>query len=98
MATNGWLTVHDVEDAHHALRLGTHARRIDTAVARARQITLPALLEYGCLRWAFPELPALSSEIQDSPLGRSLRLVVSPLGLRNSGTSPPPSTDLNARP
>lgn len=97
MTTEGWLTVADVEDVHHALHLGIDARRISAAITRSRQITLPALVEYGCLRWAFPQMPALPPGVQDSALGRSLRLIVSPLGLSSSGQSPPRPTDLNPR-
>ena len=97
MATDGWITIKEVEDVHHALHLRVDAGRIAAALAPKTHITLPALIEYGCVRWVFPDLPMLPRAIQDSPLGRELLLINSPFGLRTSGPARPGSIDLAAR-
>lgn len=94
VATDGWITVREVEDIHHALNLGVDVARVARALAGKKQITLPALVEYGCLRWACPDLPELPAAIQASELGQEIRRVVSPFGLRTTGTGRPMRTGL----
>ena len=79
---NLWLTVSSVEDIQHAARRGMD---VSSAIKKLSGATLPALLEYGCLRWQMPELPQLPETILSSPLGVELSKVVSPLGLRTTG-------------
>lgn len=81
---DGLLTVDDVEHIQLALN---HGRPVDAFIRGMRRATLPAALEYGCLRWAFPEaaLPDLPPAICSSDLGRALGEVNSALGVRASG-------------
>lgn len=81
---DGWLTVKFVEALHRAVR---NHRDVVAAVAALRNTTLPALMEYGCLKWSLPAstLPDLPEAILDSQVGRALRHVCSDLGLRTAG-------------
>jgi hypothetical protein len=85
---DGWLTVKFVEALHHAVR---NRRDVAPAMAALRNATLPGLMEYGCLRRALPaeSLPDLPKAVLDSPVGKSLRLVRSDLGLRTAGKARP---------
>jgi anti-sigma regulatory factor (Ser/Thr protein kinase) len=79
---NDWLTTEQVEHIQWAV---LRNRPVGSFVNGFRYATLPALLEYGCLRAhvgadAIPPLPAA---IVDSPLGLALDCVPSPLGTRN---------------
>jgi anti-sigma regulatory factor (Ser/Thr protein kinase) len=79
---NQWLTVSSVEDIQHAARRGV---AVSSAIRKLSGATLPAILEYGCLRWQMPDLPRLPETVLSSPLGAALFKVVSPLGLRTTG-------------
>lgn len=79
---NRWLTVSSVEDIQHATRRG---RDVSSAIQNLSGATLPAILEYGCLRWEMPDLPELPEAVLSSPLGVELFKVVSPLGIRMTG-------------
>jgi hypothetical protein len=89
MMSMGWLTVAAVEDIQHAVQNG---RNVSGAIGVLRQATLPALLEYGCLKWKLRDsaLPDLPTAILDSSLGVALRQVRSHLGLRTSGSAKKP--------
>ena len=59
--------------------------------------TLAGLLEYGCLRYAFPDrFPLAPGMIAETQLACFLKEVTSPLGLRSDGPPKPPSKDINA--
>lgn len=81
---DGLLTVDDIEHIQLALN---HGRPVAAFVRGLRRATLPAALEYGCLRWAFPEasLPDLPLAICSSNLGQALAEVNSALGIKTSG-------------
>lgn len=77
------LTVKLVEEIHEANSMG---KDVETFVSRLEGTTVPALLEYGCLRWATKEkLPALPPAIVASEFGQALSQVRSELGLRSTG-------------
>src|SRR5690349_6975851 len=82
--TNGLLTVGDVEHIQLALSKG---KPVDSFVRDLKSATLPAVLEYGCLRWALhgAGLPGLPQAIVASDLGRALGEVNSPLGIKTAG-------------
>jgi len=92
---NQWLTVSFVEDIQHAARRGVD---VSTAIQKLNGATLPALLEYGCLKWEMPDLPQLPEAVSASPLGEALGRVVSPLGLRASGHERPAPDRIDAEP
>jgi hypothetical protein len=79
-----WLTVKLVEGIHNAVLSG---RSVTTTVGNLEGATLPALLEYRCLQWAFKfsTVPPLPQAIVSSPLGVALARVKSDLGLRTTG-------------
>jgi hypothetical protein len=59
---------------------------VDNALASMESATLAGIVEYGCLKFSFPErTPALPDAILSSPLGTAARDVCSPIGLRNTG-------------
>jgi len=77
------LTVKLVEEIHEAIEVGAP---IEAAIAGVQTATLPALLEYGCLRWAnSTPLPSLPQPVIASQLGETLMQVRCELGLRSSG-------------
>lgn len=78
----GWLTANLVEELQELIKAGKSPA---SHLANLREATLPGLLEYGCARWRFRDLPALPPSITNSPLGLSLRGVRAELGLRNDG-------------
>lgn len=86
---DGWLTVKFVEDLHRAV---LNRRDVAAAVVALRNATLPAIMEYCCLRRSVPALsvPDLPRAIHDSPVGTALHQVRSDLGLRTTGTSRAP--------
>ncbi len=88
---DNWLTVEVVEELHRAIQKG---RPVASFVSGLRNSTLPALLEYGCLRWSVggENVPQLPDSISQSELGRALQLVPSPLGF---GTNGAPRNPLN---
>ena len=81
---NGVLTVSDVEHIQLAVENG---RPVHSYILGVREATLPAVLEYGCLRWAQPSLglPELPPAVIGSELGRALNEVNSQLGSRMVG-------------
>src|ERR1022692_145119 len=92
-----WLTVKFVEDLHRAVRNG---RDVAAAVAALRNATLPALMEYCCLRRSLPDssVPDLPTAILDSPVGNALHQVRSELGLRTTGKARTPLDRVDAQP
>lgn len=84
MPNSSWLTVRLVEEIQEAVQAG---HSVSSVVTSLQQTTLPALLEYGCLRWKMNSdaIPPLPPTIVSSPLGKALRQVTSELGLRKSG-------------
>lgn len=93
-----WLTASFTEDLHWALLGGEAIRILHDAIGRLTHATLAGLMEYGCLRWSYPALPPLPTPIMESGLGRSLRAVASPLGIRTSGLNPGPTISMSPRP
>ena len=60
--------------------------------------TLAGLLEYGCLRYAFPDrFPLVPGVIAETQLAFFLQEAASPLGLRSGGPPKPTSKDINTR-
>ena len=92
-----WLTVGLVEEIHRTLLRG---RDVGAVVAGLDGATLPALLEYGCLRWARRRnpLPGLPNRVMASTLGHALNLVRSPLGIRADGPQQRPLRRLDPLP
>lgn len=85
-----WLTCEIVEELQQAAGAG---QPVDSFVGSLEHATLPALLEYGCVRRQYPHLPTLPARIVSSPLGRALQQVRSDLGLRTDGRQKvPPRT------
>lgn len=81
--TDRYLTVKLVLDIQRALRNG---RPVADIVAKLQQASLPGIMEYGCLRWANPQIvPPLPAAVASSPIGIALQAVKSPLGLRLTG-------------
>ena len=81
---DGWLTSEQVEHIQWAVH---RSRPVGNFVNGLRYATLPALLEYGCLRATVgPEtIPPLPTAITTSTLGKALDAVPSPLGTRIGG-------------
>ena len=81
---DGWLTSEHVEHVQWAVQRN---RPIGSFVNALRHATLPAILEYGCLRATFGSetIPPLPTAITTSPLGKALEAVPSPLGTPNDG-------------
>jgi hypothetical protein len=76
-----------VEEIQDAIRRGIP---VEASVASLKRATLPALVEYGCLRWAANgPVPPLPSAIVESVLGQSLLEVRCELGLRSTGPPKP---------
>lgn len=80
---DGWLTAERVEHIQWAVQRN---RPVNSFVSDLQHSTLPALLEYGCLRATLgpASIPALPVAVTESLLGRALSAVPSPLGLHNS--------------
>jgi len=77
------LTVKLVEELQEANAGGIP---IESVVSNLETATLPALLEYGCLRWATnAAVPRIPTTIWESALGKALFEVPSDIGLRSSG-------------
>jgi hypothetical protein len=77
------LTVKLVEEIQEAVLMG---KVIESFVSRLRQATVPALLEYGCLRWgAGNRIPPLPAAIRSSQSGDALMQVRCDLGFRTTG-------------
>jgi hypothetical protein len=96
MMSDGWLTVASVEDIQHAVENG---RDVSTAIRAFRRATLPALLEYGCLKKKLQgSLPTLPKTIQELPLAVALRQVRSDLGLRTTGRTRAPLSRVDIQP
>lgn len=89
------LTVRMVEEIQEA---ADRMLPVAAAISQLKQATLPALLEYGCLRWATEgSLPALPPAITDSPLGQALLQVRCDLGLRSTGPQKAPLRRLDTQ-
>jgi hypothetical protein len=81
------LNVKFVEEIQDAIRRGIP---VEAPVASLKSATLPALVEYGCLRWAANgAVPPLPSAIVESVLGQSLMQVRCELGFRSTGPPKP---------
>ena len=90
------LTVKLVEEIHEAIDIGAP---VEAAIAGIQSATLPAILEYGCLRWARPDsVPPLPQSVIESQLGETLMQVRSVLGLRSSGAPKAPLRRIDIRP
>jgi len=78
------LTVSDIEQIQLAAQ---NERPVRSFIQGLRKATLPAIIEYGCLRWSHPslKLPDLPDAIGNSPLGLALKEVRCELGLRTNG-------------
>jgi hypothetical protein len=76
-----WLTAEQVEHIQWAVQRN---RPVVSFVNGLRHATLPALLEYGCLRahLGHEAIPPLPSAILSTALGESLDSIPSPLGTR----------------
>jgi hypothetical protein len=76
-----YLSVGLVQDIQRTVLTG---RPVAPVVSGLRRASLPAILEYGCLRRALgpSRIPALPGSITSSPLGLALCEVRSELGLR----------------
>jgi anti-sigma regulatory factor (Ser/Thr protein kinase) len=98
VATDAFFTVNDVLDVHHAHRLKVDGDRIAAAVGSAKHITLPALVEYECLRWMIPQLPTLPIAVQESLLGLAFKKVGSQIGLGKDRVPRSVLTDQKPRP
>lgn len=83
---DGWLTSEKVEHIQWAVQRG---RPVRDFVNDLRHATLPALLEYGCLRATFDadSIPPLPPAIATSPLGKALDSAAFPQGRRDDGRS-----------
>jgi anti-sigma regulatory factor (Ser/Thr protein kinase) len=76
-----------VEEIHEAT---DRMLPVADAISHLKRATLPALLEYGCLRWATNgQLPMLPEAVVESPLGQALSRVRCELGLRATGPPKP---------
>lgn len=72
---------------------------VDEFVSQFKSATLPALLEYGCLRWTMnSSVPALPSAVMNSATGKALLEVRSELGLRTTGRPKTPARRIDVRP
>lgn len=81
------LTVKLVEELQAAIGRGIS---VDAPVAQLQSATLPALVEYGCLRWiANGAVPSLPASIMDSDLGQALMQVPCDLGFHSTGPPKP---------
>jgi hypothetical protein len=84
-----------VQDLHRAYQNG---RPIAEVIAKLTRVSLPGVMEYGCLRWAFPnDFPPLPSSAIQSPIGQALLEVRSELGLRHTGSQKTPPRDTHPR-
>jgi hypothetical protein len=72
-------------------------RPVDNVLGRVSCATLTGVSEYGCLRFAHPFLPALPRRIIESPIGVSLSLVRSKIGLRSDGPAFEPPRSMAPR-
>jgi len=81
---DGWLTSEQVEHIQWAVH---RSRPVGNFVNGLLYATLPALLEYGCLRATLGPagIPPLPTAITTSSLGKALDAVPSPLGTRIGG-------------
>lgn len=84
-----------VEDIHHALRRGIP---VESHVNGLQGTTMPALLEYGCLRYFFPSVPKLPALVVSSELGNAICKIASVLGLRENGENEQPLERLDVHP
>lgn len=76
----GLLTVDLVEEIQNAVGCGID---VSSAVMSIREVTLPGLVEYGCLRWALGQakIPSLSEAVIGTVLGEALIAVPSEIGI-----------------
>src|SRR5262249_37152927 len=81
-----WLTVGLVEEIHRAVLRGV---AVDDVVNQLKEASLPGLLEYQCLRWAFQDgsVPTLPRSVEATALGKALLAVPCDLGLRRNGST-----------
>jgi anti-sigma regulatory factor (Ser/Thr protein kinase) len=81
-----WLTVGLVEEIHRAVLRDV---AVGAVVEQLKGASLPGLLEYQCLRWAFRDgsVPSLPPCVQASALGKALLATPCDLGLRQKGST-----------
>jgi hypothetical protein len=93
----GVLTVGDIE---HIQLAAQEQKPVHPFIRGLRKATLPAVMEYGCLRWSQPKLnlPELPEGIARSPLGAALKEVRSDLGMRTDRATAAAWTRLDPRP
>jgi len=94
--TDEWLTVSLVEDIQRALMTG---RNVEPVVARVKYLTMPALVEYGCMRWVLGDrvVPPLPDSVLGSSLAAALHEVRFPIGLRHTGLQKGTVADIAVR-
>ncbi|MHC2071101.1 hypothetical protein ACYFX5_26815 [Bremerella sp. T1] len=73
------------------------SKSIEDHIAKLTSATLPGLVEYGCLRFQYPDLPAVPRPIYSSKLGLALAKIRSPLGLRAHGDQEPSPSTITAQ-
>jgi len=88
------LTAGVCDELQQAIERG---RDVGRFVCEFSSATLPGLIEYGCARRQFPELPVLPESIVESELGLANAKVLSELGLRSTGAQGRPSRSLTAQ-
>jgi len=90
------LTVELVEKLHTAFK---KEKPVASFVEQLQAATLPGLVEYGCLRFAFPnQFPPVPRTVADSRLGKGLSDVRSELGIRQDGPQRGPVKSLQPSP
>lgn len=72
---------------------------VRSVIGGLRGTTLPGIMEYGCLRWAFEhtDLSPLPQAVLSSTVGEALKAVSSALGIRSSGPPAQPIRRLDCR-
>lgn len=83
-----------------ALQIAMSKRKpISTLVDGMKTATLPGLIEYGCMRLAFPnQFPRVPASISRSNIGMALSDVRSEVGLRQDGPQRKPANTLQPKP
>lgn len=94
---NDWLTAEQVEHIQWAVQRN---RPVGSFVKGLRHATLPALLEYGCLRAhvGVDSIPPLPAAIVGSPLATALDCVPTPFGPRNGSRYSAPPARIDTQP
>lgn len=92
-----WLTTELVEDIQHAVQQG---QSVKSTIEQLQAVTLPAIMEYECLRWVKGEqrIPSLPNKVANSEIGKALRAVKSELGLQKIGPPKKPRRTIEPQP